>query len=156
MKIYKRNFINLLWSLILTLFGLLFVNFIIYWFINEKAPNHIWIFYIIVISSSLYFLYSSIFKENIKIEIDNKYLKYYENNILKEEIDLSKVSYGYKITNNNYINLYLYEDNNNNYKSLDCSPLGVTKFYDLIEEISKSTKNKDNIPEAKIIKKGDN
>jgi len=115
MKVYKRNFISLIWSLILALFALLFINFIVYWFVTEKAPNYTWVFYVVLALSSLYILYSTIFKENIKIEIDSKFFKYYENNKLK----------------------------------------GVNKFYDLLEDIKEYTKNKDNIPEAKIIKKGD-
>lgn len=153
MKVYKRNFISLIWSLILALFALLFINFIVYWFVTEKAPNYTWVFYVVLGLSSLYILYSTIFKENIKIEIDSKFFKYYENNKLKEEIDLSKCSYGYKIVDNSIIDLYLYEENQDKTKLLDCSPLGVNKFYDLLEDIKEYTKNKDNIPEAKIIKK---
>lgn len=155
MKVYKRNFISLIWSLILALFALLFINFIVYWFVTEKAPNYTWVFCVVLALSSLYILYSTIFKENIKIEIDSKFFKYYENNKLKEEIDLSKCSYGYKIVDNSIIDLYLYEENQDKTKLLDCSPLGVNKFYDLLEDIKEYTKNKDNIPEAKIIKKGD-
>lgn len=153
MKVYKRNFISLIWSLILALFALLFINFIVYWFVTEKAPNYTWVFYVVLALSSLYILYSTIFKENIKIEIDSKFFKYYENNKLKEELDLSKCSYGYKIVDNSIIDLYLYEENQDKTKLLDCSPLGVNKFYDLLEDIKEYTKNKDNIPEAKIIKK---
>ena len=118
MKVYKRNFLSLIWSLILALVALLFINFIVYWFVTE-----------------------------------NKNFKYYENNKLKEDIDLSKVFYGYKIVDNSIVDLYLYEDDQQTKKILDCSPLGVNKFYELIEDIEKVTKNKGYIPEAKIIKK---
>ena len=94
MKVYKRNFLSLIWSLILALVALLFINFIVYWFVTEKAPDYTWVFYIVLVLSSIYLLYSSIFKENIKIELENKNFKYYENNKLKEDIDLSKVFYG--------------------------------------------------------------
>jgi hypothetical protein len=153
MKVYKRNFLSLIWSLILALVALLFINFIVYWFVTEKAPDYTWVFYIVLVLSSVYLLYSSIFKENIKIELENKNFKYYENNKLKEDIDLSKVFYGYKIVDNSIVDLYLYEDDQQTKKILDCSPLGVSKFYELIEDIEKVTKNKGYIPEAKIIKK---
>ena len=109
--------------------------------------------YITLVLSSLYLLYSSIFKENIKIELENKYLKYYQNNKLKEEIDLSKTFYGYKIVDNSVIDLYLYEKDEDTKKILDCAPLGVNNFYQLIEDIKKQTKNNEFIPEAKIVKK---
>ena len=153
MKVYKRNFLSLIWSLILALVALLFINFIVYWFVTEKAPDYTWVFYIVLVLSSIYLLYSSIFKENIKIELENKNFKYYENNKLKEDIDLSKVFYGYKIVDNSIVDLYLYEDDQQTKKILDCSPLGVNKFYELIEDIEKVTKNKGYIQEAKIIKK---
>ena len=153
MKVYKRNFLSLIWSLILALVALLFINFIVYWFVTEKAPDYTWVFYIVLVLSSFYLLYSSIFKENIKIELENKNFKYYENNKLKEDIDLSKVFYGYKIVDNSIVDLYLYEDDQQTKKILDCSPLGVNKFYELIEDIEKVTKNKGYIPEAKIIQK---
>ena len=153
MKVYKRNFLSLIWSLILALVALLFINFIVYLFVTEKAPDYTWVFYIVLVLSSIYLLYSSIFKENIKIELENKNFKYYENNKLKEDIDLSKVFYGYKIVDNSIVDLYLYEDDQQTKKILDCSPLGVNKFYELIEDIEKVTKNKGYIAEAKIIKK---
>ena len=89
MKIYKRGILSLLYSLVLALIGILFINYIVYWLITEKAPDYIWIFYIVLTLSSLFMLYSSIFKENISIEVVNKYLKYYENNKLIVEKDLS-------------------------------------------------------------------
>ena len=153
MKIYKRGILSLLYSLVLALIAILFINYIVYWLITEKAPNYTWIFYIVLTLSSLFMLYSSIFKENIRIEIENKYLKYYENNKLTEEIDLSKVFYGYKIVDNSVIDLYFYEKDEDTKKILDCAPLGVNKFYKLIEDIKKETKNKDFIEEAKIVKK---
>ena len=58
-----------------------------------------------------------------------------------------------KIVDNSIVDLYLYEDDQQTKKILDCSPLGVNKFYELIEDIEKVTKNKGYIPEAKIIKK---
>ena len=153
MKIYKRNFLSLIWSLILALVAILFINYIVYWFVTEKAPDYVWVFYLTLVLSSLYLLYSSIFKENIKIELENKYLKYYQNNKLKEEIDLSKTFYGYEIVDNSVIDLYLYEKDEDTKKILDCAPLGVNKFYQLIEDIKKQTKNNEYIPEAKIVKK---
>lgn len=140
MKVYKRGIISLIWSLILAVFGGAFVGFIIYLFYQNM-----YVYIGVPIIITLLMGYGAIFKENIKFELEEEQLRYFEKKNLVHSLDLSEYYVGYRTKTSDGSADYIYlnlqnEDSNESMIEIDCTPLGTSKFYKMYNDLENYAK----------------
>ena len=146
MRVFRRGIFSLLWSLLLAVVGGPFLGFIISWFTEDM--------YIILIPAilvSLWLLYSAIFSENIRFEIDEDGMfRYIKRKKIEKELNLKEYYCGYRTkvsdgtTDDLRLNLLKTDDSEDKF-DIDCTPLGTSKFHKmffLIEGYCAKSSNK--------------
>jgi len=137
-KVYKRTIWMFLSSFIGSIVGAAAIGFITYLFTEDLR---------IIIGVTLVILGLSmvltLFGENIRFELDVNELKHFKNNKLKNTFKLNDISVGYETETGRKkattITFTVYEHSTNKSVDIDCSPLGLTQFYRMFEEIEPQT-----------------
>jgi len=151
MKVFKRGIFSFIKSIIIAIVTGVFLWFILglfEWFqVNQIA------LYAIPGGITLILLYRSFFSENIKIEIEEDgTLRYFKNRKLRETINLKESMVGYSVKTRDgsaeVADLYIYEAGAKDI-TIDCEPLGITKFYRMYEEIKVYAKEQSDKLETK-------
>jgi len=141
MKLYKRGIFSLVKSIFVALFAPVALFFVLSIFTDNAL-----IMYSICAAALLWLLYTGIFNENIKFEIsEDGILNYYVRNNLKNTFELKKCTIGYKCksTNGDADNISLQIITKDIEEFIDCTPLGMTKFYKMYAEIEQYTNKQD-------------
>ena len=155
MSVYKRTLWGLVKSLFLAVCGGVFLIGAAWWFLSDIR---------IVLGIAAVFIlfmgYSVFFGENIKFELDNGRLRYYQKGRLKNDFDLRTCSVRYYIRSDmsfpptHDIMLYVTELGRDDEISIDASPIGKRKFDRMFEEMEKAMPNAIEILETKPEKIG--
>lgn len=128
--VYKKSKIKLISNLFSASFGSFLIYLISSIFLKGIIP------YILGSLIFVYMIYFFLFQDNIKFEIEESKLKYYENNRLKKVYELKGSFVSYSIKQSNYIDkidLIINED------VIDCASLGINRFYEMYYEIENLT-----------------
>ena len=94
---------------------------------------------------TLIFWYISIFSERIRLEIDKTHLKYYKGKKLVHSYKLNQITIGYreKYTVGGFgsdtLDLKIYNVETRESDSIDCAPLGSSRFYKMYNKLSECT-----------------
>lgn len=128
MIVYKRSLYVCIKSLILYVLGIFVLFIILYSLIPMK--------YNIIVTGIfiLIFLYVFFINDNIKFILEDNILSYYEGKKLVYEFNLDDVEHiSYELTRKSgtVTKLNLIIDG----ESIDCEPLGLSKFYKLYEDL---------------------
>jgi hypothetical protein len=141
MKVYKRTVFSLLVSIIIAPFGGLAAWFIVGIFIKIAA-----VYYAAGILAFAALLYMAIFSENVYVELDDDgNFRYYKRAALLEEYKISECRVGYRRKSDRSfpvshdIKLQIIDKNEEEH-FIDCSPLGLTQFTELFDELKKLAK----------------
>ena len=151
MKVYKRGIVSFIWSMIIAVFGSAALFFVVSMFTRNS-----YILFSIPGVVLLMSVYMAVFSENIRFEIQEEEFKYIKRGKVRNTFDLRNCYSGYKVRTSDgsadNIQLYLVEKNTNQAEeiSIDCTALGVNKFYKMYEDIKKFTEEK---PEKLEVKK---
>ena len=148
-KVYKRGFFSYIGSLTVAIVTPVFV-----WFIASIFTENIYILYGPSAVIFLFLIYSTIFKENIKFEIEDGEFKYFQKGKLKRELNLKEYYSGYRVKTSDgsadIIMLYLAKIGDEQEEvDIDCTALGTIKFYKMYETIKEYAKEKVEKLEAK-------
>ena len=153
MQIFKRGIFSLIKSLGLAVLGPIVLAIIIYFFTENMM--------IIIIPPAivgLWLLKLAIFSENIRFEIEKTgQFRYIQRNEIKLNINLSEYYCGYraKTSDGSADNLtlsLLKVDGKSEEERIDCTALGLSKFYKMYDLIESYTK-KENIKMQAVKKK---
>ena len=138
MKTYKRGILSFIWSLFLAIAAGVFLFFVVGWFTDNAM-----IIYGISGAVMLIYLYMTVFSENIKFEIEEGKFRYYKRNKIREDVDLTEsyIGYNVKTSDGSADHIYLYiNTTSGEEKSINCTPLGVSKFYKMFDEMKRYAK----------------
>lgn len=148
MQTYKRSTWNLIKGLVLTpfaaVFGVILILFL-YQFIDLGAAS-VYVLYGVPILLFVWMLYSTIFSENIRFELEpTGRCRYYVKGKLKHDWDLTRSQVGYyhksssRVGSDHNISFTI-QDETGRTEMIDCSPLGPTRFHAMFDEMEKFTK----------------
>ena len=147
----KRTFFSMLTGIVGAPFAG-FVAIIIASFFVEEKPA----LYAIGTAIAVLILFVTIFGENIRVEADEKELRYFKRNKLRECYALENLSVGYRartesgLMGNNSFTLRLLLLDTQEEKQIDCSPIGQRQFFKLYEYLeARTTPTDDEVLTAK-------
>ena len=147
---FKRG----IWSFIKSL-TIAVVTPVFVFFITGLFTENIWIATGVAALIFIFLIYMTIFSENIKFVVDGEKLEYYKRKRL-ETYNLKECVVGYraKTTNGSADHLYLeiLNKKTKESKDIDCTALGLNKFYKMYDLIEAASANKATKMETK--KKG--
>lgn len=154
MKVYKRKLFSMIKGLVLAVAAAFAAYVIAGIFISN--PTTVLVIALVIL---LWLLYSAVFSENIRIELDGGEFRFYKGARLKARFDLHNCAVRYQIrTEGGFpvthdINLYITDmvKNPEDEMHIDCSPLSRGQFDDLfarMEQIAAPA-----APKLKTIKK---
>ena len=102
--------------------------------------------------------YISIFSERVRIEIDKMHLSYFKGKKLVHRYKLDQITIGYreKYTVGGFgsdtLDLKIYNVETRESDSIDCAPLGSSRFYKMYNQLSECTVIVENV--LKVTKEG--
>ena len=148
---FKRGIWSLLKSLLVAVAAPVALFFVVSIF-TEKS----WLLYGIPSIAFVFLVYCAIFSENIRFIIEGNRLEYYKRSKLETyDLNLYDVGYRAKTTDGDpdHIYLYLTKKGEEDSISIDCTPLGLSKFYKMYELLETSSEKK--VHKVQTKKKGD-
>ena len=130
MKTFKRNMFGLLKGLAISVFGSAALAALVYMFTAKLV-----LCVIIGVALMAILLFITIFKDDIKIELEDGALRYFQRGALKQTVMLDEHMARYHIRESDgsadSINLYFAPKAGGDELCLDCEPLGSRQFYAL-------------------------
>ena len=143
--VFKRSAFTMIWGIVAAPFSGFVVWLVVGWFLGDYPI----IPYLAGLLTILIILYVSIFSERIKFEIDNNELRYYKGKRLRETHVLADIGVGYHtkiyrgVGGDNDLKLKIYNYNTDKESTIDCSPLGQSRFYKLYSCIKERTREEE-------------
>ena len=135
--VYKRTIFSLLKGIIGAPFAGICAIIVCGMFITENMN----ILFCIGGGITLLILYITIFSEHIRLEADDRELRYYKRGKLRKTYALDNISVGYRtkvqsgLMGNEDLTLRIYVIDEDRETTIDCSPIGLRKFHSLYEHL---------------------
>jgi len=139
--VYKRSFFSLLKGIIGAPFAGVLAGIIAGFFFPDNTTLLLGIGLVVM----ALILLTTIFSENIRLEIDDNELRYYKRGKLRETYTLNQITVGYRtrvesgVMGNEDLTLRIFVASDEREASIDCSPLGVRRFYKLFAYLEEHT-----------------
>jgi len=138
-SVYKRSTFSMIKGIVAAPFSGLIVCFFCSFLLSDRNSM------LLGVAVAMIILYISVFGENIRIEVDDKELRYYKGKKMLASYMLDNISVGYNskiesgFLGNQDITLRIYDMTTDTEAGIDCSPIGSRKFDELYEYLESKT-----------------
>jgi len=140
LQVYKRSMFSMIKGIVGAPFAGIVAIIIVSFFVDNQV-----ILAVIGVATAVAVLFVTLVSEDIRVEVDERELRYFKRSKLSESFPLANLGVGYRtkvergLLGNEDLTLKLLLLDTGEERALDCSALGAGRFYKLFETLEART-----------------